>query len=310
MRILFWGTPEFATPPLRALIGEGYEVAAVVTQPDKPQGRSRSTRVPSPVKLVALDEGLEVLQPESPKVPDFAARLRDLKPDLSIVVAYGHLLPRELVELPAQGTWNIHASLLPRWRGAAPIQAAILHGDPETGVTIMRMVQRMDAGPCLLQRAVTLGDSVTGGELTVRLSELGAQALIEALTLHALGELNEQPQDESLVTFAGKIDRASARLNWTHSGEEVSRAIRAFDPRPGAWTTLRSVDTKLFGAISIHGVRGDPGAVVNIDEHGALIACGSGGVRVGYIQPAGRRRMAALDLAQGGGLTEADVFAS
>jgi methionyl-tRNA formyltransferase len=310
MRILFWGTPEFATPALRALVGEGYDVAAVVTQPDRAQGRSRSTLVPSPVKSVALDEGLMVWQPESPREESFVAQVRELKPDLSIVVAYGHLLPRELVELPTRGTWNIHASLLPRWRGAAPIQAAILHGDAESGVTIMRMVQRMDAGPSLLQRAVTLNDSVTGGELTMRLSELGAQALIEALTLHALGELNEQPQDEALVTFAGKIDRGSALINWTDSAEQASRVIRAFDPRPGAWTTLRTVDTKLFGATAIHGVRGDPGSVVNIDEHGALIACGSGAVRVGYIQPAGKRRMAALDLAQGGGLSESDVFAN
>ncbi len=310
MRILFWGTPEFAAPPLRALIGEGYDVAAVVTQPDRAQGRSRSTLVPSPVKVVAQEEGLDVFQPESPRDEDFVARIRDLQPDLSIVVAYGHLLPRFLVELPPHGTWNIHASLLPRWRGAAPIQAAILHGDPETGVTIMRMVQRMDAGPCLLQRAVTLNDAVTGGELTMRLSELGAQALIEALTLQALGELNQRPQDDALVTFAGKIDRDSALLNWKDSGEQVARAIRAFDPRPGAWSRLRGIDTKVSGATAITDVRGDPGTVVNVDEHGALVACGAGGVRIGYFQPAGKRRMAALDLAQGGGVSESDVFSS
>jgi len=310
MRILFWGTPEFATPALRALIGEGYDVAAVVTQPDRAQGRSRSTVVPSPVKVVALEEGLDVFQPESPRSEEFVAQIRQLRPDLSIVVAYGHLLPRALVELPTDGTWNIHASLLPRWRGAAPIQAAILHGDSESGVTIMRMVQRMDAGPCLLQRAVTLSDAVTGGELTVRLSELGAQALIEALTLQTLGELNERPQDDALVTFAGKIERDSARLNWLDSGEQVSRAIRAFDPRPGAWSTLRGLDTKLFGATAMSHVRGDPGTVMNIDEHGALVACGAGGVRIGYIQPAGKRRMAALDLAQGGAIAEADVFSN
>ena len=309
MRILFWGTPEFATPALRAIIGEDHEVVAVVTQPDRPQGRSRSTLVPSPVKVVAEAEGIPVLQPEKPRGEEFMAQLRALAPDLSIVVAYGHILLREVIDLPRDGTWNIHASLLPRWRGAAPIQAAILAGDEETGVSIMRLVPRLDAGPVLLQAPTPIAADETGGELTERLAELGALAVIEALTLHALGgALTERPQDEALVTYAGKVDREGARLDFTRPGSEVARAIRAWDPRPGAWTTLHGTDTKCFGGAAAPDASGDPGQVLQVDESGALVACGSGGVRIGYLQPAGKRRLAALDLVQGRGLAVGDTL--
>jgi methionyl-tRNA formyltransferase len=309
VRILFWGTPEFATPALRALVGEGYDVVAVVTQPDRPQGRSRSVLVASPVKQVADEEGIPVLQPEKPRGEEFIAALRTLAPDLSVVVAYGHILPREVVDLPPLGTWNIHASLLPRWRGAAPIQAAILAGDTETGVSIMRMVPKMDAGPVLMQAPTPIAPDETGGELTERLAELGALAIIEALTLLALGSgVDEVVQDESRVTYAPKVERESARVDWSRDAAPVARAIRAYDPRPGAWSTLRGGDVKLFGAVAISEVAGDPGQVVNVDEHGMLVACGKGGVRVGYLQPAGKRRMAALDLAQGRGLAVGDVL--
>ena len=309
MRILFWGTPEFATPPLRALLGEGHDVIGVVTQPDRPQGRSRSTLVPSPIKVIAEEEGIPVFQPAQPRDPEVLETLRALAPDLSVVVAYGHILSRAIIELPTMGTWNIHASLLPRWRGAGPIQAAILAGDSESGVTIMRMVPRLDAGAILLQAPTPLLPDETGGELTERLSELGALALIEALTLASLGPaLTETPQDESRVTYAPKIDRDSARLRWTAPAVEVARAIRAYDPRPGAWTTLRGVDTRLSGVTLVPDAAAEPGTVLAIEEHGALVACGSGGVRIGYLQPAGKRRLAALDLAQGRQLSTADVL--
>ena len=309
MRILFWGTPDFATPALRAIIGEGYEVCAVVTQPDRPQGRSRSSLVAPPVKVVAEEEGITVLQPAKPRDADFVAAVRSLAPDLSVVVAYGHILPRELVDLPPLGTWNIHASLLPRWRGAAPIEAAILAGDAETGVSIMRMVPRLDAGPVLMQAPTPIAPDETGGELTERLAELGALAIIEALTLLALGSgVEEVPQDESRVTLAPKVEREHARLDWMRDAGHVARAIRAYDPRPGAWSTLRGADVKLFGAVTLGEAPGDPGQVVNVDEHGLLVACGQGGVRVGYLHPAGKRRMAALDLAQGRGVAVGDVL--
>ncbi|MBK9407370.1 MAG: methionyl-tRNA formyltransferase [Gemmatimonadetes bacterium] len=308
MRVLFWGTPDFACPPLRALLGEGYDVVGVVTQPDKPQGRSRSVLVPSPVKVIAEEEGLPVLQPEKPRGDDFERALRSLAPDLSVVVAYGHLLPTSVIDLPPLGTLNIHASLLPRWRGAAPIQAALLAGDADTGISIMRMVKRMDAGNVLLQVPTPILDDETYGELQLRLSELGALAIVEALTLLSLGPVTEVPQDEALVTFASKVEREQAQVDWTQDGHAVSRRIRAYDPRPGAFTTLRGLDVKLYGVRVAMDAQGEPGTVLGIDESGMLVACGAGGVRIAYVHPAGKRRLASLDWAQGRGIAVGDVL--
>ena len=308
MRVLFWGTPDFATPPLRALLGEGCDVVGVVTQPDKPQGRHHSAPVPPPVKVVALEEDVPVLQPERPRGDAFVSAVRELAPDLSVVVAYGQILPRDVIDLPPRGTLNIHASLLPRWRGAAPIQAAILAGDAESGVSIMRMVPALDAGPVILQAPTPILDDETGGELTLRLSELGALAIVEALTLVSLGDTAGQPQPESGVTYAGKVTREQARIDWTKPAVHVSRTIRAFDPVPGAFSALRGSEVKLFGARVALDVSGDPGVVLGIDEMGMLVACGTGGVRIAYAHPAGRRRLASLDWAQGRGVAAGDVF--
>lgn len=309
MRILFWGTPEFATPPLRALIGEGYDVVGVVTQPDRPQGRSRSQLVPSPVKVIALEEGIPVLQPERPRGDEFMRELRALAPDISVVVAYGHLLNDDVLHAPRLGTYNIHASLLPRWRGAAPIQASLIAGDAETGISVMRLVKKMDAGPVIFQLATPIPDDETGGELTERLAELGALAIIEALALFDTdAAVIEQEQDEARVTYAAKIGRESAHVDWLAPCTQVARVVRAYDPRPGAWTTHRDVDTKLFGARPHESVSGDPGRVLDLDEHGMLVGCGSGSVRIGYAQPAGKRRMATLDWAQGRGVAVGDVM--
>lgn len=308
MRVLFWGTPEFATPALRALLGEGIDVIAVVTQPDKPQGRSRSAMVAPPVKLVALEEDIPVFQPERPRGEAFMNALRELSPDVSVVVAYGHILQQDTIDLPRLGTLNIHASLLPRWRGAAPIQAAILAGDAETGVSIMRMVPKLDAGPVLLQARTPILDDETGGELAVRLSELGALAIVEALTLVSLGDAAGEVQAEGGATYAGKIGREQARIDWAQPALQVARVIRAFDPVPGAFSVLRGNDVKLFGARVAQDARGEPGTVLEIDEMGMLVACGNGGVRIAYSHPAGRRRLASLDWAQGRGVAVGDVF--
>jgi methionyl-tRNA formyltransferase len=311
MRVLFWGTPDFATPALKALIGEGHEVVGVVTRPDRPRGRHRSTLHPPPVKEIALEEDLPVLQPERPRQAGFFDEVQSLAPDVSVVVAYGHILPREIVNFPAQGTLNIHASLLPAWRGAAPIQASILAGDSETGVTIMRMVERLDAGPIILQNPTPIIDDETYGELQLRLSELGALSLVEALTLISLGSAPEIPQDESLATFAPRITREATRIDWRRSAAEVARVIRAFDPRPGSYSVLRDVEVKLFGARLAPDAHGDPGEVVAIGELGALVTCGAGGgVYVAYAHPSGRRRLAALDWAQGRGVKAGDRFDS
>ena len=309
MRILFWGTPEFATPPLRALIGEGHEVVGVVTQPDRPQGRSRSVLVPSPVKEVALEEGIPVFQPDRPRGEEFLAQLRALEPDLSVVVAYGHILRQEVIDLPSLGTLNIHASLLPRWRGAAPIQAAILAGDAETGVCVMRMVLKLDAGPVLLAIPTPIDERETGGELTERLSMLGAEAIVEAVTRMEIGEITETPQDESKVTFAEKIERAHARLDFRKDSASVVRAIHGYDPKPGAWGIIREGEVRLFGARSLPDRSGDPGEVLSVGEMGMIIACGSGAVAVEAVHPAGKRRVAALDWFQGRGVAAGDRWA-
>ncbi len=308
MRIVFFGTPDFATPPLRALIGEGHDVVAVVTQPDRPQGRSRSTLVPSPVKVVALEEGIPVLQPDRPRGEEFLAQLRALGPDLSVVVAYGHILKQDLIDLPRLGTLNIHASLLPRWRGAAPIQAAMLAGDEETGVSIMRMVLGLDAGPVLLALRTAIDGQETAGELTEQLAEMGAEAIVEAVTRMDLGAIEEVPQDESLVTYAPKIDRAQARLDFTQSATQVSREIRAYDPKPGAWAMVRGGEVRLFGARVITDRTGHPGEVLEVGEMGMIVACGEGAVAVEVVHPAGKRRIAALDWAQGRGIAVGDLW--
>ena len=313
MRILFWGTPDFATPPLRALIGEGFDVVGVVTQPDRPRGRSRSRLDPSPVKRVALEEGLPVLQPEKPRGDAFMEEVRALAPDLSVVVAYGHILPRAVIDLPRLGTLNIHASLLPLLRGADPIRAAIRQGFAATGVAIMRMVPALDAGPVLHVLQTPIAHDETAGELTARLSELGALALVEALALMEAGALTETPQDDAAATYAPKTEREHGRLDWTRSADDVARAVRACDPRPGAFGVLRGTEVKLFGARSVVvEERPDvvPGEVIALGPEGMDIKCGEDAVRVAYAQPAGRPRLTVPEWARGRGVELGDVFSS
>jgi methionyl-tRNA formyltransferase len=310
VRVLFWGTPEFATPPLRALLGEGFDVAAVVTQPDKAVGRSRSTLQPPPVKRVALEEGLPVLQPQKPRGEEFIAQLREIGADISVVVAYGHILPRAVIDLPPRGTLNIHASLLPGLRGAAPIQAAIREGLDRTGVSIMRMVERLDAGPVLLQLGTTVIEDETYGELALRLSELGAAALIEALALVELGKATEAPQLESDATYAPKIDRDATRVDWTLDARAVSRTVRALDPRPGALSAIGGQDVKVFGArLAPATASNEPGEVLGADRDGLVVACGEGAVRLLQVQPAGKKRMSADEWLRGRGVSVGQKFA-
>jgi methionyl-tRNA formyltransferase len=238
----------------------------------------------------------------------FVADVEALQPDISIVVAFGRILPVQIIDLPPQGTLNVHASLLPKLRGAAPIQAAIRDGLTETGVSIMRVVPALDAGPVLLRSATPIAEDETFGELQLRLSELGALALLEALTLLSVDEVIEEPQDDSQATYAPKIEREMARIDWGVDCDVVGRMIRAYDPRPAAFTTLGGADVKLFGARPVHSAVGDPGVVTDIDESGMLVACRSGGVRVAYVHPAGKRRLASLDWAQGRGVRVGDRF--
>lgn len=309
MRVLFWGTPEFAAPALRALLGEGFDVVGVVTQPDRPRGRSRSRLVPSPVKEIAVAEGLPVLQPTRPRGPAFVDEMRALAPDISVVVAYGHILVPDVIDVPPMGTFNVHASLLPALRGAAPIQAAIRDGLGATGVSVMRIVPALDAGPVVLQMTTSIAEDETYGELIVRLSELGAQALIEALALIEMGAAVESPQDETRATYAPKVERHSARVDWTRPAADVARMIRAYDPKPGAVTLAPAGDIKLFGARALDhaGTGAVPsraagdvaGTVLELGTPGMSVWCGQGAVRITRVQPTGRPIMTPADWARG-----------
>jgi methionyl-tRNA formyltransferase len=306
MRIVFFGTPEFAVASLRALLRERFTVAGVVTQPDKPQGRSRSTLVPPAVKLAALEAGLPVLQPARPVGDLFLAGLRRLEPDLGVVVAYGHILRREVLELPARGMVNVHASLLPRFRGAAPIQHAILSGDRETGISIMRMEEGLDSGPVLHRISTPIADGETAGSLTSRLATLGAGALVEALSLLSAGAGAAQPQEADGVTYAPKISREVARLDWSRDAASLERQVRAFDPVPGAWTSLDGAPVKLFGGMPAVG-GGEPGTVLAASDR-LVIAGGTGAIAVSEVQPAGRNRLSVADWVRGRGIRTGSRF--
>ncbi len=311
MRTVFFGTPEFAVPSLRALLGEGFEVVAVVTQPDRPQGRSRSKRVPPPVKVVALEEGLPVLQPERPRDVAFVEALRALHPGLGVVAAYGHILRTELLDLPARGMINVHASLLPELRGAAPIEHAILRGFDETGVTIMQMDPGMDTGPVIHQVSTPIAPDETGGELAVRLAELGALALVEAMAMIEADAVTPQPQVDEQATYSPKITRDLTRIRWDRPPGEIARQVRAFDPKPGAWTTLEGQQIKLFGPRSADQWETDelPGEVVQTDPVFVVATGGANGaLQFLEVQPAGRRRMAASEWLRGHGAVKGGRF--
>lgn len=318
MRLLFWGTPDFAVPALRALLGEGHDVVGVVTQTDKPRGRSRSQLDASPVKLVALEEGLPVLQPEKPRGEEFMAAMRALDAELSVVVAYGRILPSAVIDMPKFGTINIHGSLLPKLRGAAPIQAAILEGLTETGITIMQMVPALDAGPMLHVVRTSIEADETYGELHDRMAELGALGIVQALALIDAGVAQPIAQDNLQSTYAPKITRELARLDWATSAEKLSRTIRAYDPRPGAYTTLNGVDVKCFGGALVGDgsdngldealLASPPGTIRAIMAEGITVRCGTGAILVKELQPSGKPRLAPLALSRGRGLAVGDRF--
>jgi methionyl-tRNA formyltransferase len=297
MRIVFFGTPEFAVPSLEALLSERFQVPLVVTQPDRPRGRSRSTLVPPPVKETALAAGLDVLQPDRPVGDVFRRALEHVRPDIGVVVAYGHILKPEILGVPRLGMINVHASILPKFRGAAPIQHAILAGESATGVSIMQMEAGLDSGPVIHTARTPISITESAGDLTARLAELGADTLIEALTLISAGGARPKAQDHSAATFAPKIGRETAHLDWTENAEVVARRIRAMDPEPGAWTLLEGAPFKLFGALPIAG-SGAPGTVLAAAAT-MSIACGTGAISVAEVQPAGRSRMSAHAWATG-----------
>ncbi len=308
MRVVFFGTPEFAVPSFEALLGEGFDVAAVVTRPDRPQGRSRSRRLPSAVKVAAQGEDVPVLEPERPATSEFYQQVRALRADIGVVVAYGHILKPELLAIPPRGMVNVHPSLLPELRGAAPVEWAILYGLEQTGVTIMQMDAGLDSGPILHQIPDQIPPDITGGELSEHLAELGAQALIEALGLLEQGLAKPVPQDETRATQAPKLTRELARIRWDRDAAEVVRTVLALDPKPGAWTELNGREVKLFGARAADG-RGAPGEVLPADGRLLLAAGGgAGAVEVEEVQPAGKPRMPAADWIRGRGVRVGQCF--
>ena len=312
MRVVFFGTPEFAVPSLRALVGEGFDVAAVITQPDAAQGRSRSKLIAPPIKDVAEAEDLAVFQPQKPTDGALLLRLRELKPDIGVVVAYGHILKQELLELPARGMINVHPSLLPGLRGSAPIEWAIIRGHEKTGVTIMQLDAGMDSGPILHQIPHTIGPDVTAGELSAHLAEMGAQALVETLAMMGQDPPPAAvPQNNDRATFAPKLTRELARIDWTKDAMTIGRLIRGLDPKPGAWTELRGAEVKLFTprvmAPPFPGT-GAPGELLSAD--GSLVIAtgpfkdtGGGVVEIFEVQPAGKARMSTDDWLHGARLT-------
>ncbi len=310
MKILFWGTPEFAVPSLRALAEEGHDIVGVVTRPDRPAGRGRELRA-SAVKAEALDQSLEVLEPESARRDDFVDEIAGLGADLSVVVAYGQILPREVLDVPAAGSLNLHASLLPALRGAAPINWSIVRGDTVTGVTVMRMVEQMDAGPILFQTEEPIGPEETASDLSMRLSEVGAGALVEALVLLEGGVIEEREQDESRATYAPKVDRATARIDWAREAGAVSDFIRGMDAVPGGWSELEGNPVKLFRPEAEPEVHQEarPGTIMEADrDKGLLVATAEGGVRIREVQPPGKQRMEAGAWILGRGATAGQRF--
>ncbi|HUE76329.1 MAG TPA: methionyl-tRNA formyltransferase [Longimicrobiales bacterium] len=308
MRILFWGTPDFALPSLGALIGEGHDVIGVVTQPDRPRGRGRSVS-PSPVKAFAEEEGLPVYQPERAKSPEFVSQLRSIAPDMNVVVAYGQILSRELLDAPEHGSLNVHASLLPALRGAAPINWAIIRGHESTGVTVMRMSEELDAGPMLMRVEEPILPEETAADLTIRLSEMGAATLVEVLALMEFGEgPQEIEQDHEAATYAPRLTREDCHVDWNEPAAAVANRIRGLDAVPGAWTRLNGEELKVYRPLVVEDApAGEPGVVLDAaptrDEDGFMVACGVGAVRVREVKPAGKRRMTAADWLLGRGAT-------
>jgi methionyl-tRNA formyltransferase len=298
LRIAFAGTPEFALPALSALLDSPHEVVGVLTQPDRPAGRGQALRS-SPVKLLAVEHGIPVAQPATLKTAEGRAPLLAWSPDLLVVVAYGLILPVEVLELPRLGCLNIHGSLLPRWRGAAPIHRALLARDAETGVTIMRLDAGLDTGPTLLERRRPIGTKETAGDLHDALAELGAAALIEAIDGLARGTLTAKPQPSQGVTYAAKIDKSEARIDWTQSVADIDARVRAFNPWPIAETRLAGEVLRLHraGVAEPEGVHGAPGTLLGVGADGVRVACGTGVLAIRELQRAGKRPVSARDFA-------------
>jgi methionyl-tRNA formyltransferase len=295
MKIVFAGTPEFSVPVLQVLLDSPHEVVGVYTQPDRPAGRGRQLRA-SPVKALALAHGLPVHQPASLKAAREQQALTALRPDLMVVVAYGLLLPQAVLDIPVRGCVNVHASLLPRWRGAAPIQRAILAGDRESGVTLMQMEAGLDTGPMLATAACPIGDEDTGSRLHDRLSAMGAELLAAHLDALLAGHTHPEPQDDALATYARKLDKAEATLDWGRGAQDLDRQVRAFNAWPVAQTLYRGQVLRVWRSRPVAGDSGAaPGTVLEATRDGIRVACGTGVLQLLEVQMPGKRPVAVAD---------------
>lgn len=310
LRIVFFGTAELACASLEVLVrSPEFEVAAVVTQPDKPRGRDLRLQ-PSHVKATATQLGLTVLQPKRARAEEFIQQVRELKPHLNVVVAYGQILPQALLDVPKFGSLNVHTSILPKHRGAAPIQSAILSGDTETGVTIMKMDAGLDTGPILTIRKTPIADADNTQTLHDRLSKIGAELLVETIPNYVAGSITPQPQPEG-ATYAKKIEKSDGLINWEESAAGILRKLRAFTPWPGVFTFLACGEKrrmiKIWEAIPEE-ASGRPGEVVAVTREGIVVAAGQGGLRIVALQPEGRKRMSTQEFLTGNALGAGQVF--
>lgn len=298
LTIVFAGTPEFAVPSLRALLQSQHRVAAVYTQPDRPSGRGKKL-MPSPVKQLALEQGLPVVQPERLKGEEAQQQLTVFKPDVLVVVAYGLLLPQSILDAPRLGCINVHGSLLPRWRGAAPVERAVAAGDAETGVTIMQMEAGLDTGP-MLKKSVLPIDSLTAAQVTAQLAEIGARTLIEVLDQFAVQPFNGELQDSALATYAAKLTKAEANLDWNLPAQQLERLIRAFNPRPVAYSQLQTEQIRIWNAVFIPEAHAAlPGTILRTDKNGIYVACGEEVLQLTELQLTGGKILPAAAILNG-----------
>jgi len=290
MRVIFAGTPLFAAASLEGLIMAGHEIVLVLTQPDRPAGRQLRPTT-SAVKLLALEHGLALLQPERLNSEDIDKSLSRTNCDVIVVAAYGLIFPRRLLTVPGYGCVNVHASLLPRWRGAAPIPRAILAGDTETGITIMKMEPGLDVGPVLLQHAIKITDHDTTLTLTANLALLGKESIVQALDCLPQRKLEETAQDSALATYAAKVNKSEAQIDWNESATQINRGIRAYNPNPGARSEIRGQTIKIWGGFVTENQGGPPGTILEASSDGICVACGQGAIQITELQKPGAKRM-------------------
>ncbi|WP_430231474.1 methionyl-tRNA formyltransferase [Nitrosomonas communis] len=309
MRIIFAGTPVFAAKALLSLLNAEYQIVLVLTQPDRPAGRGMKTQV-SDVKKVAQAHDIPLLQPLTLKTETVHTQLKVFNADVMVVAAYGLILPKEVLKIPRYGCLNIHASLLPRWRGAAPIQRAILAGDQETGITIMQMDEGLDTGDMLLQRDIPVDAVDTAQTLHDKLADLGAQSIVEALGLMQLGKLSATPQDEALASYAAKIQKKEAEIDWRMDADQIDRDIRAFNPYPGAYTYFQGSLLKIWQAKAVKNNSGKAGEIVTTGSEGVVVACGRGSLILEVVQKPGGKKMPIAEFMVGHYLQPGQFFST